>query len=627
MRLRSTVKWALVVLLLLLFAALVVATAREAVVASNVSNTAAFHELSGIQGADTTQNVAQQKKVMDAGKEAEAKELAEIRQKKVGHFRVISAAQEAQNNYYKANTEGGDISARRAELEQRIPEARGSLEEVRLLTDREVAILEELGNSEAAISIARSFYKALETTVNTLQVEDLTEQQMEEREKNIRIAGNSAIATAHNMARGFRQNDMNEEEKTTLDKDVVEPGEKAVKGLGSVLTNMPQIIWASFQGLSESYNVATQALKSYQNAQGGLGQMLHDLSYNQGMFSRGNMSAYQKRLDAFSAGVQQFLGTYSPFVKTVGQSIGRQANLDAMGYGENVVIRFADAYSRLYVVSENDHMRVLVDKTRTQWGDGDHEVRTMIIYEYDDEGVEDAVEDIEQFAPGFSRYIRDSRIVYIYRGYRPSVWKAFLYEINFQDANGQERYHYSDPTIPKGDFIRRHSWDSEVLEKIAVLTPPKDPSVFRGRFGDRVVPKKGGENTATPAGDKKPKKETPKPGAKPSKVSKKGSIQPPTEGVELFNGFDLDEAQKSALVEEHNKGVENYNAGKYAIAARQFGRAASMHKENHLDAYWAALAAHNAKNKAGAKEWLDRCVGIKGDYLPALEMKKALGLK
>ncbi|MDR2523236.1 MAG: hypothetical protein LBC93_06000 [Synergistaceae bacterium] len=620
MKFKPTVKWALAVLLVLLFAALVVAVAREAIVASNVSNTASFHELQGIQGADTTQNVAQQKKAVNAGKEVEAKELDEIRRKKVEYFRVISAAQSAQNDYYEANTKGGDIAGSRAELERLIPEARSSLEEVRQLTDREVAILEELGGSAPAISVARSFYKALETVVNTLQLDDLTGQQLDERERNIRIAGNGAIVNAHNMARGFRQDEMDEGEKTTLDKDVVEPGEKAVKGLGSVLTNMPQIIWASLQGVSESYKVVNEALNSYQNSKGGLGQMLHDLSYNQGMFSRKNMDAHQKRLDAFSAGVQQFLGTYSPFVKTVGQSIGRQADVNVMGYGDNVVIRFADAHSRLYIVKEDEHMRVLVDKFKTQWGDSDHEVRTMIVYEYDDEGVEDAVADFEQFAPGFSRYIRDSRIVYIYRGYRPAVWKAFLHEINFQDANGRERYHYSDPAAPKGDFIRRHSWDSKVLELIAVITPPKDPSVFRGRFGDRTVPKKGGGDGP------KPKREKPKQEPKSSRPapSKKGSIQPPTEGIEVFDGLEMDEAQKAALLEEHNNAVESYNAGKYAVAARQFGRAAAMHKGNYLDAYWAALAAYNAKNKAAAKEWLNRCLDIKNDYLPALEMKKVL---
>jgi len=80
-------------------------------------------------------------------------------------------------------------------------------------------------------------------------------------------------------------------------------------------------------------------------------------------------------------------------------------------------------------------------------------------------------------------------------------------------------------------------------------------------------------------------------------------------------------------LEDHNKGIENFNAGKYALALRQFSRAAKLSDDNYLDAYWAALAAHHAKNVNATKEWLNFCLNIKKDYVPALNMKNALKLK
>lgn len=94
-----------------------------------------------------------------------------------------------------------------------------------------------------------------------------------------------------------------------------------------------------------------------------------------------------------------------------------------------------------------------------------------------------------------------------------------------------------------------------------------------------------------------------------------------------MQALNADEASKKAVVEEHEKAVTNFEAGKYDLALRQFGRAAKIADGNYLDAYWAALSANKAKNSAGVKEWLDYCLQVKKDYVPALEMKKALKLK
>ncbi|GHS93121.1 hypothetical protein AGMMS50276_02680 [Synergistales bacterium] len=638
---QKRISWTMVIWLVLAFATLAIAAAvLDAMVTSSVSTEAGVYELQGIQGADTTQNIATQKIARKAGKTAEEKELGMINARKVEIHRIISAAQNAQTNYYNAKSNNADTSSLRSDLERRIPEARAVLVELKTLTDRQLDILRTIGSDEGSVYIVKTFYTSMETVVNTLQLDDLTEQQLDARTKNIEIAGNGAIATAHNMARKFDANDMSEEEKAILDQEVVEPGEKAIKGMGDILSHLPQIIWVSVQGMSEGVNMLNEALNRYNKNNGGMAQMMHDLSYGQGMFNRRNMDQFQKRLDNIGAGVQKFLGTYSPFVKTVGNSIGRNADVDAMGYGDNIVIRFADPRGRLYILKEDEHMRLIADKLMTKWSDDEHEVRTMIIFEYDDQGVESVIQSINSFAPGFERYIRESRIIYCYKGYRPTVWKSFLYEMNFQNSDGQEKYHYTAQGDPKGEWIKKKSLDETILETIFAMSPPKDKSIMV-KPGESQAP--GAKPRDSKPRDSKPQQSKPqsssggarndnvssKPSSpsKPAALSKKGKIEPPTEGNEVIESLNVDAAAKAAIIEERAKAVENFNAGKYDLALRQFSRAAKLAGDNYLDAYWAALSAHKAKNNSALQEWLTQCLKIKNDYVPALEMKKALKLK
>jgi hypothetical protein len=331
----------------------------------------------------------------------------------------------------------------------------------------------------------------------------------------------------------------------------------------------------------------------------------------------------------------------------VGRSIGRQTDTD-MGYAGGVVIRFADPKGRFYIIKddiEGQHMRVMVDKLQTRWqGDSDHEVRTMLVFEYDAAGVGQVVELFREFAPGFERILQQARVVYVYKAYRPSTWKSFTIEISFQDSEGREFQQFAAQQL-KGVDIRRKSLDSTILRTIAAVVPPKDRTVLQwlwertGDVPDRRQSERrgGGGSQGSPRREARGQRAAASTAAgtaevkavKPAKatVSKKGSIQPPTEGAEVLMALNVDDASRRAIVEEHEKAVANFGAGKYDLALRQFGRAAKMAEGNYLDAYWAALSAHKAKNNAGVKEWLNRCLQIKKDYIPALEMKKALKLK
>ena len=632
----SISKILIAIALVLLLTVLAIAMATDVIVTSRVSSTASFHELQGIQGADTTQNVAQQKKAKQEGKSEEAKELETIRASKVQHFQVISAAQNTQNRYYDAQEKGNDTTALRGELESRIPQARGSLTEMKTLTDREIEILQAIGGDESAISIVRSFYKAMETAVDTLQLDELTDEQVMARERDIQIEGRGGIHTARLMSDRFVADDMEAGEKQTLDEDVVKPGEQNVKSLGDVLTQMPSIIFGAVAGMAEGLNLFGGAMDRYSD----YGQMAHDLVYNQGMFSRSNMNAFQNRLDSIGAGVQQFLGEYSPFVESVGRGIGRPGRSNPLGYGSNVVIRFQDREGRYYIVHEEEDqgMRVVIDKNMTRWNSAEDEIRTLIIFDYNDQSVETAVRAIGEVAPGFDNYVRQSRMVYIRKAYLLPYRNGYVIEISFQNANGQQLnfYQAADPYANPIRINRRTSrLDFQIVQTITVVNPPKDTTVVRTYFNDETPPAPAPREDGAGSSGRTEERtvtaptETQRPAAGTTTsqtVSRRGSINPPNEGVEVLAALDADQATKEYIISDHERAVEHFNSGNYAMALRMFARNAERAPGNYLDAYWAALSAHNANNEREVKRWLDRCLEIKGDYMPALEMKRALRL-
>jgi hypothetical protein len=635
-----TLRFIIIVVVLLSLAALAVAIATDVIVTSRVSNTASFHELQGIQGAYTTQSVVLQKKAKKAGgHEKEQKELDQIRGEKLKIYQTVTAAERARNLYIEAMEKGNDATSQRADLEARIPEARALLPRIQELAARDIEISKILGADEAFLSVIKTSYKSMETAINTLQIEELTEEQIAARERDIQIEGRGAIHTASLISGQLDADDLEEEEIDILEQEVIEPGEDSVRGLGDLLSQMPAILFGSIQGMSEGIGFFNEALGRY-NYDGGLADMARDLSFNQGAFSRRNMSQFQKRIDSIGAGVHQFLNEYSPFIDGLGRRIGREADADPLGYGSNIIIRFQDLEGRYYILREDEgqHLRVVADKLATKWNSEENEIRTMIILDYDNEGVEEAVKAVNAVAGGgYERYVRESRIVYLFKVYFLHSRKGYLRAASFQNADGQELYSYEpiDPYNSPVDIIRRNVLDYRILETITVVNPPKNKGVVRSYFGDKSAKprskKNAGKNaeqladsSKTDASDARAKPD--KPPSKP-KASKKGSIESPADGVEVLESLGADNATLGAMILEHDNSVKNFNDGKYALALRTFGRAAKMHDGNYLDSYWAALAAHYAKNNGAVKEWLDRCLSIKSDYLPALEMKKALKLK
>ena len=633
MRFKFTVKAVIAFLLLALIAVLAVAMAMDTIVTNRVSSVASLYELEGVQEADITKHVAVRKQAKEKGHDEEARELDGIRGEKVRHFQVISAAQNAQNKYYEALEKGNDAAGLRSDLEGRIPEARNALGEMKTLTEREVEILTAIGADAPTIDIAKQFYKAMETTVNSLQVEELSDAQIQARMTDIQVGGKNAVANAKRIAERFSPDELDAADKDMLEREVVIPGEQNAKGIGEVLNQMPSIIFGSVAGISEGLNMFNEARRRYGNNWNAMAQ---DLLYKQGMFSRNNMNAFQQRIDSYGAGARRFLAEYSPFVKTVGSGIGRGSSVDPLGYGANVIVRFVDPQMSSYVVDEDEDLRwrVVVDKLATKWEDNGEVVRTLLVFDYDDTAVDDVTKMVSAIMPGFEDYVRQSRLVYVRKTYDLRYMKAYVPGMSFQNAQGQEMFRYESPDpYADGRAVRRRTLDYKILETVAVVSPPKNRTMARKILGNDDPPpsrretgnsakkeqSSGAGGTQAPASKKNDKKQP--------AVSRKGSIAPPQEGTEVLRALDGEPAEIQMLIDQHDRGVKNFEEKNYAVAYRVFIRAANMHEGNYLDAYWAALSAHNAKNGGAVKEWLDKCLAAKPDYLPALEMKKALKLK
>ncbi|GHV49032.1 hypothetical protein FACS1894204_13540 [Synergistales bacterium] len=146
---RKVISWAMAVLLVLLLSALVIAAVNEVLIASETSGNASLYELQGIQGADSTQNVASRKKARKAGKVAEEQELDTIQARKVQINLIVNTAQNVQKEYYSAKSNNLDSSSLRSDLERRIPEARSAFAEYKTLTERQLAILKSFGGDMA----------------------------------------------------------------------------------------------------------------------------------------------------------------------------------------------------------------------------------------------------------------------------------------------------------------------------------------------------------------------------------------------------------------------------------------------------------------------------------------------
>jgi flagellar basal body-associated protein FliL len=298
------------IIVLLLIAAVVALAiaAKSAIDAGTQSTSAAASALGGLQGVGVVDEVAQENKAKKAGKTEEAKELESIAAKRAKIFQTITAATNKQSEYYSALEKDLDASALRRDLEQRIPEAREALVELKTLTDREIVLIQGISGDEGAISRVKSFYKAMETAVNNLQIDQLSQDQMKAIDRDIQAPSQKSLREGREVAATLKPGDLDADQKKTLNEQVVASGKNDIANLNTILQEIPKLIQELTQSVQSVAGSAKNPLGMITQAASGKGALPKEITEIQG------------RLEALSKSIKGLVGEYSPFVDTVAKS-------------------------------------------------------------------------------------------------------------------------------------------------------------------------------------------------------------------------------------------------------------------------------------------------------------------
>ncbi|MDR3231304.1 MAG: hypothetical protein LBT65_07680 [Synergistaceae bacterium] len=301
------------IIVLLLIAALVALAiaAKSAIDAGTQSTSAAASALGGLQGAGAVDEVVHENKAKKAGKTKEAAELESIAGKRAKIFQVITAATNKQGEYYSALERDLDASALRSDLEARIPKARESLAELKPLTDREIVLIKSIDGDEGAISRVSSFYKAMETAVNNLQIDKLSKEQMDAIDRDIQAPSQESLREARAVAATLKPNELDAEQKKTLNEQVVTSGKQNIANLNAILKELPKIIQELTQSVQSTAGASKNPIGLIKKAASGGGGLPTEIT------------AVKDRLEALSKSINGLLGEYSPFVDTVAKGIGK----------------------------------------------------------------------------------------------------------------------------------------------------------------------------------------------------------------------------------------------------------------------------------------------------------------
>ena len=447
-----------VLLLLLVGCSVIVADMDRSVVVLNETSIAAeTQELQGIQGASITATEIQVSKATQGGKKDQAKTLDSLMKEQIRCYSIINGALETQRTYYTAYKGGneGEIKKSLSNLNAAIPKAQEAFKKLQSLTDQKISLIKSTTGDVAAINVEKASLASWAAAVKALSTKPMTEDEVTKRNDAIGEQSSIAIKTAHNMARFTDPGSLSEEQKKNLKINVVDKGEEVIKNLGDVIKVLPQLMLSMVQGASVGMKMANDALGSYSD----MGKMMHDASYNQGFFSKGNMDKYQRSLDGVGKRINGFLGYYTPFIQTVGDKVGSPVSVSSSkgsaGEGDDIV--FVDPDGRYILVGESqEYSQVLLDRLVTKRrGDGD--IQMMVIFEYTDAYREAFLKSLKAKNPQAAAQLSSVAIEYCF--VRLSEYHRFerfaVIERNFQDAKGRELLHVKYPATETEEIIRK----------------------------------------------------------------------------------------------------------------------------------------------------------------------------
>lgn len=443
--------------------------AMNVMVLNETSIAAETQELQGIQGASITATEIQVSKATQKGKKEQAKTLDSLMKEQIRCYSIINGALESQRTYYSACKDGKERQIKKSlsDLNKAIPRANNAFKKLKSITSKKISLIKSSTGDVAAINVEKASLASWAAAVKALSTKPMTEAEVTKRNDEIGEQSSIAIKTAHNMARFTDPATLSDEQKKNLKINVVDKGEEVIKNLGDVIKVLPQLMLSMVEGAVVGMKMANDALGSYSD----MGKMLHDATYNQGFFNKGNMDKYQKSLDGVGKRINGFLGYYTPFIQTMGEKVGSPVSMaSSRGSGQDDIV-FVDPEGRYILVGESkEYSQVLLDRLATKRRkNGD--IQMMVIFEYTEAYREAFLKNLKRKNPQAASQLSSVAIEYCF--VKLSEYHKFdkfaVIERSFQDGQGRELLHAEYPATEMEEIVRKSPMDKARRLSVKIL--------------------------------------------------------------------------------------------------------------------------------------------------------------
>lgn len=220
---------------------------------SSIAVSTWVHKSRGIQDADRTTLVVQKAKIKKAAAQAKKTKtdidpdkavltLTEIDKKKMEHYKVINSALLLQKDIYEALAEDKCSKEMLDRFDGESKSARGSLKELRTLTDEQIKIYKGTTKDTQAIGVANSTYYTWESAVSALSSNPIDDAKFAELDKKIQDESNSGVIAADAQAKSVSAADIDNNDKAIIRDEVLVSAKGVEQGMQDVVKEMQKVI-------------------------------------------------------------------------------------------------------------------------------------------------------------------------------------------------------------------------------------------------------------------------------------------------------------------------------------------------------------------------------------------------
>lgn len=323
--------WWIGILIVLALATLVIAESNIVKISrTSIAVNSWIHKSNGIQDADRTTMIVQ--KTLIKKNAAKIKQenpgidpeqapamLSAIDGKKMAHYKTINGALLLQKEIYDSLADNGCTQSKLDQFKQESENAKCSLKELKSLTEEQVRIYKGTTKDEQAVKVAWSTYYTWESAVGGLSSDPLEDARFAELDNKINQESASGIAAAEEQAKAVTCSDIDPQDKSILEKEILVDGRNVLGGLQQIMNQM--------QGALQ------KVMHQLQGAVGGSKPLMNPLGVLTAMASgkppidMSVITDLQKTFEAIGSQLQAFSGSFGSFMQVAGSLVGVQIPL------------------------------------------------------------------------------------------------------------------------------------------------------------------------------------------------------------------------------------------------------------------------------------------------------------